>query len=131
MAMPNPFDCTPLARAVSGTPPEAWKPLARFTQLIRQSVARFLHIEVASGIILLIATAVALIWANSHWADSYLKLWRTPLGIHIGALHFERPLTWFVNDGLMVIFFFVVGMERSATSSTMASSQDGGARPFL
>jgi len=52
-----------------------------------------------------------LAWANSPWAVSYTHLWHAPVGIRLGTFAFERSLEWFVNDGLMVIFFFVVGME--------------------
>ncbi|MRG92932.1 Na+/H+ antiporter NhaA [Polyangium spumosum] len=93
------------------TPPEAWEPLLRLTRLAGRPLERFLHIEAASGILLLVAAAVALVWANSPWAESYQHLWHTPLGIRVGTFSFERSLEWFVNDGLMVIFFFVVGME--------------------
>jgi NhaA family Na+:H+ antiporter len=68
-------------------------------------------VEAASGILLLVATAIALTWANSPWAASYTAVWRYPLGLSAGGHSFVRPLEWFVNDGLMVIFFFVVGLE--------------------
>jgi len=93
------------------SPPEAWEPLLRFARLARRPLERFLRIEAASGILLLVAAAVALALANSPWAESYAHLWHTPLGIRIGTFAFERSLEWVVNDGLMVIFFFVVGME--------------------
>ncbi len=93
------------------SPPEAWEPLLRFARLAGRPLERFLRIEAASGLLLLVAAAAALVWANSPWAESYRTLWHTPLGIRIGAFTFERPLEWVVNDGLMVIFFFVVGME--------------------
>jgi Na+/H+ antiporter 1 len=93
------------------SPPEAWEPLLRFARLAGRPLERFLRIEAASGILLLVAAAVALVWANSPWAESYVRLWHTPLGIRIGSFTFERTLEWFVNDGLMVIFFFVVGVE--------------------
>jgi NhaA family Na+:H+ antiporter len=70
-----------------------------------------LRIEAASGVLLLVAAAVALVMANSPWAESYGHIWHTPIGIRIGGFSFERPLEWVINDGLMVIFFFVVGME--------------------
>jgi NhaA family Na+:H+ antiporter len=92
-------------------PPETWEPLLRFAQLAGRPLERFLRIEAASGILLLVAAAVALAWANSPWAEGYVELWHTPLGIRIGSFSFERTLEWFVNDGLMVIFFFVVGLE--------------------
>jgi len=80
-------------------------------RLASQPLERFLRIEAASGILLLVTAAVALAWANSPWAQSYLDLWHTPVGIRLGSFSFERSLEWVVNDGLMVIFFFVVGME--------------------
>lgn len=96
---------------LSSSPPEAWEPLLRLVRRAGRPLERFLRIEAASGILLLVAAAVALTWANSPWAESYVRLWHTPLGIRIGSFTFERSLEWFVNDGLMVIFFFVVGME--------------------
>lgn len=96
---------------VPSSPPEAWEPLLRFARLAGRPLERFLRIEAASGILLLLSAAVALAWANSPWAESYLQLWHVPLGVRIGTFSFERPLEWFVNDGLMVLFFFVVGME--------------------
>lgn len=62
------------------TPPEGWPPLMRLAQSVRAPIERFLHIEAASGILLLLAAAVALIWANSGWSASYFDLWRLPLG---------------------------------------------------
>jgi len=93
------------------SPPEAWEPLLRFSRLASRPLERFLSIEAASGILLIFAAAVALFWANSPWSDSYLAFWQTPLGIRVGSFGFERSLEWVVNDGLMVIFFFVVGLE--------------------
>lgn len=93
------------------SPPEAWEPLLRFARLAGRPLERFLRIEAASGILLLVTAAVALVWANSPWAESYVHLWHTPLGFRIGSFTFERTLEFFVNDVLMVIFFFVVGME--------------------
>jgi NhaA family Na+:H+ antiporter len=61
--------------------------------------------------LLVVVAAVSLVWANSAWAESYYSLWHTPIGVRIGGFVFERSLEWVVNDGLMVIFFFVVGME--------------------
>jgi NhaA family Na+:H+ antiporter len=96
---------------VPAAPPEAWEPLLRLARLAGRPLDRFLHIEAASGILLFVAAAIALLWANSPWSATYLHLWHTPLGLRIGEWSFERPLEWVVNDGLMVIFFFVVGLE--------------------
>jgi NhaA family Na+:H+ antiporter len=92
-------------------PPGSWEPLLRLARLVTRPLERFLRIEAASGIVLLAASAAAFAWANSPWAPLYGALWHTPLGLRVGALSFQRSLEWFVNDGLMVIFFFVVGME--------------------
>jgi NhaA family Na+:H+ antiporter len=76
---------------------------------IAQFLEQFLKIEAASGVVLLIATALALFWANSPWSASYEHLWHAAI---FGAT--EDPhatLHFFVNDGLMTIFFLVVGLE--------------------
>jgi NhaA family Na+:H+ antiporter len=74
-------------------------------------VERFLAIEAASGIVLMIAAIVALVWANSPWRTSYADLWHISIGLRIGTFVFERDLQFWINDGLMTIFFFVVGLE--------------------
>lgn len=79
-------------------------PLTRWLRSLARPLERFLRIEAASGIVLLLTAAVALLWANSPWADGYVALWH-------GWSAFDRTLAWFVNDCLMVIFFFVVGLE--------------------
>ncbi len=71
----------------------------------------FFRVEASSGIILLVCTAVALVWANSPWADSYFNLWLTKLTIDIGGFGLSKPLILWINDGLMAIFFFFVGLE--------------------
>jgi NhaA family Na+:H+ antiporter len=81
------------------------------TQRAFAAFERFLHIEAASGIVLLIAAAIALIWANSTFADSYHALWHLPFSIGIGHLTFSQSLHFIINDGLMTVFFLVVGME--------------------
>lgn len=75
------------------------------------SIERFLHIEAVSGIVLLLAAAIALIWANSPWAMSYKNVWHAPLSIGLGKFGFSWPLHFWINDVLMTFFFLVVGME--------------------
>ncbi|VCU71832.1 Na(+)/H(+) antiporter NhaA [Pigmentiphaga humi] len=75
------------------------------------TVERFLHIEAASGIVLLFAAAVALIWANSPFAHSYHALWHVPVSIGIGSFVYAQSLHFWINDALMTVFFLVVGME--------------------
>jgi len=72
---------------------------------------RFLHWEAAGSIVLLTSAVIALGWANSPWAESYDKLTHTYLGFSIGEETFKLSLKHWVNDLLMVVFFFVVGLE--------------------
>lgn len=92
-------------------PPETWKSLLRFLDFAKAPVERFLAIEASSGILLLLTAAIALIWVNSAWSESYVSLWHTPLSFRLGDWSFERDLHFWINDGLMTIFFFVVGLE--------------------
>lgn len=92
-------------------PPGAWSPARRVVRALAAPVERFLAVEAASGVVLLVAAALALVLANSAWAAAYEALWTTPLGFGLGEWTFTRDLRWWVNDGLMVIFFFVVGLE--------------------
>ncbi len=71
----------------------------------------FLQLESASGILLMVAAALAMIAANSPAADLYADFIDTPVEIRIVALHIAKPLLLWVNDGLMAIFFFLVGLE--------------------
>jgi NhaA family Na+:H+ antiporter len=92
-------------------PPGSWSRARQFAQRALAPVESFLAIEAASGIVLLGAAAIALVWANSPWRASYLTLWHAPFGVKLGPLSFERDLHFWVNDGVMTIFFFVVGLE--------------------
>ncbi|MNJ20237.1 Na+/H+ antiporter NhaA [Pseudomonas alkylphenolica] len=90
------------------------KELPRAQELAERAFAnleRFLHIEAVSGVLLLIAAVVALIWANSPAAESYEALWHTPLTFGVGSMIYSQSLHFWINDGLMTIFFLVVGME--------------------
>jgi NhaA family Na+:H+ antiporter len=93
------------------TPPEASPYLIGLFRVAGRPLERFLRIEAASGVLLLVAAAVALGCANSPWAASYAGFWHTTAGLRLGSFVFERSLEWVVNDGLMVVFFFVVGLE--------------------
>ena len=74
-------------------------------------VLRFTHIESAGGIVLLIAAIAALVWANAPFGESYEHFWETHMDFALGPIHLEETLREIVNDGLMAIFFFVVGLE--------------------
>ncbi|MGH2709142.1 MAG: Na+/H+ antiporter NhaA, partial [Actinomycetota bacterium] len=80
-------------------------------RLIARPVREFLETEVAGGFLLLAATVVALIWANSPLRGIYNRLWGTELALRLGPLALADDLRHWVNDGLMAIFFFVVALE--------------------
>jgi NhaA family Na+:H+ antiporter len=71
----------------------------------------FLHDEAAGGIVLMIATVVALVWVNSGAGDGYVAFWQRDLTLGVGSLAIREDLRHWINDGLMALFFFVVGLE--------------------
>ena len=71
----------------------------------------FLHTESAGGVVLVAATVIALVWANSPWKASYVDLWTTHVDVSIGSRSLDLTLREWINDGLMTLFFFVVGLE--------------------
>jgi len=71
----------------------------------------FLHEEAAGGVALAVATVVALVWANSPADQAYADVWDFEIGFEVAGLDLENDLGHWVNDGLMALFFFVVGLE--------------------
>jgi Na+:H+ antiporter, NhaA family len=74
-------------------------------------VQKFIHQETSGGIVLLACMVIALIWANSPAASTYYSLWNTKFTVGIEAFNISKPFLLWINDGLMAIFFFVVGLE--------------------
>ncbi len=72
---------------------------------------RFFSTNASGGLLLLASTAVALVWANSPWAAAYHHLWETTFNIGTPTFGLTLPLHAWVNDALMAIFFFLVGLE--------------------
>ena len=83
------------------------EPVHRFLKPLQQ----FLHVEAASGVVLLVCAVSALVLANSPWAEGFLGFWKTTFGLTIGDFQLENSLKHWINDGLMAIFFFVIGLE--------------------
>ncbi|MCB0328949.1 MAG: Na+/H+ antiporter NhaA [Bdellovibrionales bacterium] len=71
----------------------------------------FLHNQALAGLVLMGTTIIALVWANSPWADSYSRIWHTYFGITFGDFSLKYSLQHWINDLLMAFFFFVVGLE--------------------
>jgi NhaA family Na+:H+ antiporter len=83
----------------------------RPVQHLMEPLARFLEIESASGIVLIVCTVAALTIANSPWAHAWESFWHTEAVIAVGSWELRASLAHWVNDGLMTIFFFLVGLE--------------------
>ncbi len=78
---------------------------------VRNLFNRFTRLQASGGILLVITTIVALFLANSNFSTAYFDLWKTDLAITFGDIGLSKYLLKWVNDGLMVLFFFVVGLE--------------------
>ncbi len=74
-------------------------------------IQNFMRIEAASGIIMLIAAVIAVMWANASFGETYFEFLHTHFLLELGSFHLEESLGHLINDGLMAIFFFVVGLE--------------------
>ena len=72
---------------------------------------RFARLEAFAGILIMICCGIALVWANSPWQESYFGIWNKQVTIEFGDFVLSKPFILWINDGLMAIFFFVVGLE--------------------
>lgn len=77
----------------------------------RDAGSQFIRSEVSGGIVLLIAAIAAIVWANAPFGETYSSFWHTELSIGVGDFSISDDLQHWVNDALMAIFFFVVGLE--------------------
>ena len=75
------------------------------------ALRQFLRLESAGGVVLIIAAMLAMLVANSPLAYLYDALLDTPVAVQIGALSIDKPLLLWINDGLMAVFFFLIGLE--------------------
>jgi len=83
-------------------------------RIFRQALSpfeRFIQWESASGLMLMAAAVIAMVLANSALAHSFHHLWETPLALNVGDWRLEKSLHHWINDGLMALFFFLVGLE--------------------
>jgi len=80
-------------------------------EILISPFTRFARMEAAGGILLLLATLIALVWANSPWEANYHSIWHTTFTVGFGRYVLSWSRHIWVNDGLMAIFFFLVGLE--------------------
>jgi NhaA family Na+:H+ antiporter len=85
--------------------------VSRASERIAGAIGEFLRLESAGGILLMIATAIALVLANTRAEGLYQSFLGTPVEIRIGSFMLGKPLILWINDGLMAVFFFLVGLE--------------------
>ena len=90
--------------------PERLFKRSRLAPLLRP-VHAFLAAESAGGVVLIASTVAALVWANSPWAQGYFDFWHTKLAVSFGGSTLALSLQHWVNDGLMAVFFLMVGLE--------------------
>jgi Na+:H+ antiporter, NhaA family len=95
--------------------PKSSKPSRSIPRAVVRTLAspvqQFIHIESSSGIVLIAAAIIAFAWANSPWSGSYVALQGIEVGIQLGGFGLHKQLLHWVNDFLMAIFFFLVGLE--------------------
>lgn len=78
---------------------------------LRSGMRHFMHTESGSAALMVVAVVVALAWANSPWSESYFDLWHTVAEIRVGGWAMSMDLSHWINNALMVVFFFVIGLE--------------------
>lgn len=80
-------------------------------KLLRTPFQKFIKTESIAGALLFGSTIIALIWANSPYGASYEALWQQTIGISFQSFELKKPLLLWINDGLMAVFFFLIGLE--------------------
>lgn len=96
------------------------------------ALSEFLAKEAAGGIVLIASAALALIVANSFYADAYFGALQTQLTLPLGLVEIDKPLLKWINDGLMAVFFFVVGLEvKREFLDGQLSSRDKASLPLI
>jgi Na+:H+ antiporter, NhaA family len=82
-----------------------------YIEPIVEPIQRFIRAQPTGGALLLLSTALAMVWANSPWSESYAEFWNTPVSLVVGTHALTETLLEWINDGLMAMFFFVIGLE--------------------
>jgi Na+:H+ antiporter, NhaA family len=82
-----------------------------FIDIGKNQFHQFLESNIAAGVVLIVCTIIAILWSNSLFSETYDNLWHTELAFRIGSVELSMHLSHWVNDALMAIFFFVVGLE--------------------
>jgi len=102
------------------------KHLKKGVKLMVNPFEKFLHLESSGGILLMLCTAIAIIWVNSGYEASYHHLWEQEISFGFGNFSLVKPLHVWINDLLMAVFFFYVGLEikRETLAGELASMKE-------
>jgi Na+/H+ antiporter NhaA len=100
-----------VADAAAGADQSTCRGSAAFEAQTSRSLRGYMRTESGSAGLLVVAALVALVWANSPWSESYADLWHTEVAVRFGSGGLTMDLHHWINDGLMVVFFFVIGLE--------------------
>lgn len=87
------------------------RPARVFQSRVVEPLQAFMRTETSAGVVILAGAVVALLWANSPWKETYFEVWERHVSLQLLGLNFEHHLRDFVNDVLMVLFFFMIGLE--------------------
>ncbi len=90
---------------------DSFPPDATVVERVTAPLHKFMRSAPAGGLVLLACAAIAMAWANSPWAHGYHALWETPIALGVGNFATTLTLHVVINDGLMAVFFFLVGLE--------------------
>jgi Na+/H+ antiporter NhaA len=93
------------------TAPAGWSGRTAYVRGLARPLRVFVATEVGSALILLAAALTALVWVNSPWGSTYETVWTSELSIQLAGAELSLELREWINDGLMALFFFVVGLE--------------------
>ena len=102
--------------------------MTRMFQPLLRPFQTFFRLEAAGGLLLFACAVVAIVWANSPLAGAYFDLWATIVTVGFGGFAISKPLLLWINDGLMAVFFFVVGLEikREILAGELSSPKKAG-----
>ena len=121
----RPRPITPFSRSRMTALPT--RPIERL--VLYRTMQRFLALETAGGLLLILFAVAALVWANSPWSGAYEALFNTYLAVGFGDFQIKHSLLHWINDGLMALFFFVVGPGDQARGARGRARQPAQGRP--
>lgn len=78
---------------------------------LQKSISQFMRHHITGGLVLFSSVVIAVVWVNSPWAEYYHRLWDTRFAIRVGHFNLNQTLHVWINDGLMTLFFFVIGLQ--------------------